>query len=116
MHRPNPNTGVLIVIWILVFQPSRDRIHFGARFFESNARFQSSPYIQIIAVANGSRINVRPNGIGWNAEAGRNPKFAIVIRLEIRRHNADDGIRDAIEGYLPTDDAGVASVATFPQF
>src|SRR6185369_4830092 len=115
MQRPDTNAGVLIVVGILFLEAAADRVHCAARFRKRDARFQARPNIEITAVVDRTRIDIRPNGTGRDPpETRRDPELAVIVRLETRRHNADDGVRLIVERNLAADDVAVGTVATRP--
>src|SRR5205814_6599297 len=87
----NPN--ILVVVAILGLEPPADRVHFAARFCEGDAWFEEAVDVEIIAVADGTRIDTRAEHVRGDAESGRNPKLAVAVRLIIWRHHADHGVR-----------------------
>ena len=116
VQRRDANAGVLVVVRILVLETPADRVHFAARLLERDARFQAGKDIEVIAAADRSRIDIRPDRIRRNAEGGWNPKLAVTVRLVIRRHHADDGVRLIVQQNFAADDVAIGAVTARPQF
>src|SRR5205823_3278760 len=99
---------------ILGLEPPADRVHFGPRFLDRDARFQAAVNVEIIAAPDRARIDTRTEHIRRNAESGWNPKLAIAVRLIIWRHHTDHGVGLIVEQNLAADDVAIGCVVARP--
>src|ERR1700730_2695615 len=110
------DADVLIVIGVLRFKPSANRIHLRASLLNAHSRFEPAPDIEIISAAHFSRIFVSCQWMRRNVPRRWNPKLSVVVRRKAVRHHPDDGENFAIQNHFAANHISLTAETALPQF
>lgn len=105
--QPDHRGSLGLVLRILLAEPGRHQLHLGACRFDGDAGLEPADHVPPVVVA----VLVARFGV-----TERRPEQRVTIgKLEVGRHDPDDGVGFVVETDRPAKDSGVAAECPLPE-